>query len=229
MRLALANCSGCKGRLDPTETEAGLEMCAALGRALKQNHCLTLLDISRNRLSDAVSESIANAVLQSGTLCALLLSHNRFSAASVAPFVRMVRKSTSLCKISFANNPMLFDGVVNERSGKEDGKAVAKFLGPPVRWADFSETGMSSKAALNALRFCLTSETLRTLKLSRNMLREVSGTITSKILPEMVQQEGSSLLRLDLERTGLVDMDGASLGYFLFLFVGFVLSFLPSH
>ena len=40
---------------------------------------------------------------------------------------------------------------------------------------------------INVLCFCLVSETLRTLKLSRNMLREVSSTITNKILPEMAQ------------------------------------------
>ena len=68
---------------------------------------------------------------------------------------------------------------------------------------------MTGKAALNALRFCVVSETLRTLKLSRNMLREVSSTITTKIIPDMVQKEGSSLLRLDLEQTGLVEMEGA--------------------
>ena len=208
VRLSVADCSGCRGKMTPKEREASMEMCKSLKRALIQNSCLTMLDLSCNRLDDTVSESITEAVLKSSTLCGLILSHNRFSAASVPHFTRMVRKSSSLCKLSLANNPMLFDGVQSMRTGKEDGKAVAKFLGQGLRWADFSETGMTGMAALNALRFCLVSDTLRTLKMSRNMLRECSTTITTKILPEMAQKEGSSLIHLYIEDAGLVSQEG---------------------
>ena len=129
VRLSLANCSNCRGKMTPQERQASMAMCKSWGNALAQNNCLTMLDLSRNRLDDTVSASLAESVMRSCTLCALLLSHNRFSSASDPHFTRMVRKSTSLCKLSLANKPMLFDGVLSERTGKEDGKAVAKFLG----------------------------------------------------------------------------------------------------
>ncbi len=198
--------SGHKGRAQPPEIAARQELVGRLAQALRANQYLTHLDLSRNRLDDACAEPIANAVLKSHVLASLSLAGNRLTSASVPPLAGMVKRAGSLSRLSLADNAMLFDGVLNPNTGKPIAKAASQFLGHGLRSFDASATGMSGAAALACLKFCTSSMDLRCLKLSRNNLRAVSAGVTQRCVPDMAIQ-GTSVTRLYLEETGLLDRE----------------------
>ena len=188
------------------EIAARQDFVGRLAQALRANHYLTHLDLSSNRLDDACAEPIAAAVLTSHVLASLSLAGNRLTSASVPPLAGMVRRAGSLSRLSLADNVMLFDAVMNPNTGKPIAKAASQFLGHGLRSFDASATGMSGAAALACLKFCTSSVDLRCLKLSRNNLRTVSTAVTQRCVPDMVTQ-GTSVARLYLEETGLLDRE----------------------
>ena len=172
--LKLNNCTTyTSGKIKAAEKASKLAFSHCLSRMFIHNQHLTSLDLSKNRLDDSTAEWICKGMAKSSTVVCLMLSENRFSKRSLPTFQTLMQRCTALDKFHIANNPMLFDGCVNA-NGKEDVNCASKWLGYGLSYLDIADTGLSHKAALNVFRYLLKSESIRTINMSGNSLREIS-------------------------------------------------------
>jgi hypothetical protein len=172
--LKLNNCTTyTSGKIKAAEKASKLAFSHCLSRMFIHNQHLTSLDLSKNRLDDSTAEWICKGMAKSSTVVCLILSENRFSKRSLPTFQTLMQRCTALDKFHIANNPMLFDGCVNA-NGKEDVNCASKWLGYGLSYLDIADTGLSHKAALNVFRYLLKSESIRTINMSGNSLREIS-------------------------------------------------------